>query len=401
MLIRGAIRHRSGKNRKKINIRYLNVNNLNRIFLFMQKYRLYFAVILFPMSILYGLAVFIRNLLFDAGVLKSARFKVPVISVGNLTVGGTGKTPHVEYLLNRLKSRFKIAVLSRGYKRRTKGFRVAGTRSNIREMGDEPMQVKYKFPDVIVAVDNRRVHGMERLMEKFPGLEAVILDDAFQHRYIHPTLSIMLVDHERPVFRDFLIPLGNLRECRRNINRADVVIVTKSPAYMTNEQRDIFITRLHIHRGQPVFFTGYQYGIPVAVFGGKAQDADWNSIKKDNPAVLLVTGIANNKPLKEYLLQYTSNLTELRFSDHHFYSAADILAIEKRFTELPAERKVIFTTEKDAAKLREMPGECQNIGVFMFYIPIEVKFLDNGEREFGEMVMQLLQGKTGQLNSTA
>jgi len=352
----------------------------------MQKSRIYFAPILFPLSFIYGLVVFIRNLLFDAGILKSTRFQLPVLSVGNITAGGTGKTPHVEYLADRLKKDFKIAVLSRGYRRRTKGFLVTDAGSPAREIGDESRQIKNRFPDITVAVDSRRVHGIERLMAEFPGLEAVILDDAFQHRYVQPDLSIILVDHERPVFRDFLLPLGNLRECRRNINRADVVIVTKCPPEMSAEQKGTFIAKLQLRRRQPVFFTCYHYGNLMPVFKGKAPAVDLHKERNDNPAVLLVTGIANSRPLKEFIGQHKTGLNEMRFPDHHFYTAADIRTIEKRFTELPSEKKIILTTEKDAAKLGEMPVEFQKTGAHLYYIPLEVRFLDEEEKHFNELV---------------
>lgn len=352
----------------------------------MQNRRLYFAFILFPLSLIYGFVVFLRNLFFDAGILKSTGFPLPVLSVGNLTAGGTGKTPHVEYLASRLKRDRRIAVLSRGYKRKTKGFFIAGAGSSAREIGDEPRQIKNRFPDLVVAVDNKRVHGIESLMKEFPDLDAVILDDAFQHRSVRPGLSIVLVDHSRPVFTDFLLPLGNLRECRRNINRADVILVTKCPPDMNAEQRTTFTAKLHLRKGQPVFFTRYQHGNPVPVFEEGVPAIELLKEKKDNPVVMLVTGIADNKPLKRHLDQVVTVGSELRFPDHHFYNAGDIRTLEKRFMELRAERKIVLTTEKDATKLREIAGEFQKIGAFLYYIPIDVVFLDNGERRFIELV---------------
>jgi tetraacyldisaccharide 4'-kinase len=356
----------------------------------MQKSRLYFAFLLFPISLIYGLAVFIRNLLFDAGLLKSTRFQLPVLSVGNITAGGTGKTPHVEYIADLIRSRYRVAVLSRGYKRKTKGFLLAGAKSTADEIGDESRQIKNMFPDIIVAVDNKRVHGIKRLMAEFPDLETVILDDAFQHRHVRPDLSIVLIDHERPVFRDFLLPLGNLRECPRNINRADTVIVTKCPQDMNPEKRKTFVSKLHLRRRQPVFFTSYRYGNLVPVFAEKAMVIDQNKKRNDNPGVLLVTGIADSRPLKMYINQTMTVAAEMRFGDHHLYSIRDIRAIEKRFIELPAERKIILTTEKDATKLRELAGELQRLHAFLYYIPVQVNFLDEGRVKFEEMVKNLV-----------
>lgn len=359
----------------------------------MQNIRLYFAVILFPLSLVYGIIIFFRNLLFDLGVLKSISFQLPVISVGNITAGGTGKTPHVEYLAGLLGRDYQIAVLSRGYRRKSKGFQLAAEGSTAEEMGDELLQIHNRFPKIPVAADRDRVNGIGQLINRFPQLEAVILDDAFQHRYIDPGLSIVLVDNTRPVFRDFLLPMGNLRESRCNINRADVVIVTKCSPEMDELQRKDFIRRLHLRHRQPVFFTRYQYGNVVPVFEGKAGVFLMQQEKQKNPCILLVTGIAFNKPLKEYLNVFTPCMDEISFADHHYYKPADIRVIERKFTALPANSKIIITTGKDAAKFREMEEEFNHISAFLYYIPIEVKFLEEGEKTFNEMVMKFCGGE--------
>jgi tetraacyldisaccharide 4'-kinase len=193
--------------------------------------------LLLPLSLLYGLVVLIRNLLFDFRIMRSTRFKLPVISVGNITVGGTGKTPHVEYLVQLLKNDFKLAVLSRGYKRKTKGFILASKKTGVADIGDEPLQIKLKFPDVNIAVEHNRVKGVRTLIERIPKLNLVILDDAYQHRYIRPGLSILLVDYNRPIFHDMLLPAGNLRESWHNAKRADIIIITKSPDHFSARER--------------------------------------------------------------------------------------------------------------------------------------------------------------------
>ncbi len=358
----------------------------------MQSIRQYFAVILFPLSLIYGMVVFFRNLFFDLGIWKSVRFQLPVISVGNITAGGTGKTPHVEFLLNLLSREFQIAVLSRGYKRKSKGFRMAVDGSTVEEVGDELMQIHNRFPQLAVAADNDRVHGIGQLTIKFPGLQAIILDDAFQHRRVNPGLSIVLVDHTRPVFRDFLLPMGNLRESRCNINRADVVIVTKCPPEISEVQRREFIRRLRLRHQQPVFFTGYQYGNILPVFRDKAEAFTMHPEKQHNPGILLVSGIANNKPLKDLLMTCTTQLISISFNDHHTYTPADIRAIERRFAEIPAGSGIIVTTEKDAVKFREMGGELKNISANLYYIPVEVKFLEEGNKVFNEFVLNLIKG---------
>ena len=359
----------------------------------MRNCRLCFAVILFPLSLIYGIVVFFRNLFFDLGILKSVSFRLPVISIGNLTAGGTGKTPHVEYLIDLLRDKLKIAVLSRGYKRKSKDFQLAVTGSTVEEIGDELRQIHSRFPEILVAADNDRVHGIGHLTAKYTGLEAIILDDAFQHRYVNPGLSIVLVDHARPVFRDFLLPMGNLRESRCNINRADMVIVTKCPSEMNELQRQDFIRRLHLWHQQPVFFTHYKYGNMVPVLKEKARPFEMQQVKRSNTGILLVTGIADNRPLKEHISLFAISMITLAFADHHSYKPADIRAIERKFGELPADQKIIVTTEKDATKFKEMPGELDRIAVFLYYIPIEVKFLDEGEKPFNEFVMNFCGGK--------
>ena len=338
------------------------------------------------------MVVFFRNLFFDLGILKSVRFQLPVISVGNITAGGTGKTPHVEYLLNLLGRDYQIAVLSRGYKRISKGFQMAADGSTVELVGDELMQIHNRFPQLVVAADNDRIHGIGQLTLKFPGLRAIILDDAFQHRHVNPGLSIVLVDHTRPVFRDFLLPMGNLRESRRNINRADMVIITKCPPEISELQRREFIRRLRLRHQQPVFFTGYQYGNILPVFKDIAAACAMHPEKQHNPGILLVSGIANNIPLKDHLMTCTTRLMSISFNDHHTYTPADIRTIERRFAEWPAGSGIIVTTEKDAVKFREMSGELSKIRDFLYYIPIRVKFLEEGDKAFNEIILNFVKG---------
>ncbi len=356
----------------------------------MRNKRLYFAVILFPLSLIYGTVVFFRNLLFDLGVLKSMSFKLPVISVGNITVGGTGKTPHVEYLAALLGNRYRTAVLSRGYKRKSRGFQLADEGSMVEDTGDELLQIKKRFPEIIVAADRKRVHGINRLTLLFPELRVIMLDDAFQHRRVNPGLSIVLVDYNRPVFKDFLLPLGNLRESKRNINRAEMVIVSKCPPGIKEEQRQEFVRRLRLWHRQPVFFTFYHYDDPVPVFNPDAGRLFLQPGKHNNPAILMVTGIADAKPLQDYLSVRASHLAMLNYKDHHTYTTADILFIEQKFNELPQSSRIIITTAKDAVKFRELKGEWQVADKYLYYLPIRVSFLDGGEKAFNERIMNFL-----------
>jgi tetraacyldisaccharide 4'-kinase len=340
---------------------------------------------------LYGLVIGIRNLLFDLGILPSTTFKLPVISIGNITVGGTGKTPHVEYLIRLLKEDYKIAVLSRGYKRKTKDFILASVRSKVADIGDEPLQIKLKFPNVHVAVERNRVKGVKILAESIPGLDAVILDDAFQHRYIHPGLSILLVDYTRPVFKDILLPAGNLREPAVNSKRADIIIVTKCPGHLNHDERDHFIAYLHPAPGQEVYFTRYVYGDPVSVFPDKHGNVESIPLKrfhKSGSAAMLITGIANPGPFKIFLEESVHIREEMVFPDHHSYNKDDFHRIKKAFKTIEAVNKFIFTTEKDAVRIRNSALADKNLRKVFYYLPVEVKFLAKGEKPFIKQIFK-------------
>jgi tetraacyldisaccharide 4'-kinase len=349
---------------------------------------------LLPLSLFYGLIVMIRNWLFDAKLLRSTRFKLPVICIGNITVGGTGKTPHVEYLIRQLKQNYNLAVLSRGYKRQTHEFILATSDSGVAEVGDEPLQIKRKFPDVHVAVESDRVLGVQMLMELIPGLRVVLLDDAYQHRTITPGLSVLLIDFTRPVFRDVLLPAGNLRESSRNMRRADIILVTKCPSSLSIGEREKFISRLHPCKHQQVFFTYYDYGNPLPVFPEQAGKQLINLPDKPvhkKKSVLLVTGIANPAPLKQYLANIFDVRDELDFPDHHNYSRNDFLQIKTTFDPIGDPEKYVLVTEKDAVRIRESAFiDCTFRSAF-YYIPIEVKFLTDCEEAFLNIINRFIR----------
>jgi tetraacyldisaccharide 4'-kinase len=349
---------------------------------------------LIPLSLFYGLVVLVRNLLFDLRILKSRRFKLPVISVGNITVGGTGKTPHVEYLIALLKNDYKLAVLSRGYKRKTKDFILASAKSRVTDIGDEPLQIKLKFPDVHVAVERNRVKGVSTLIESIHKLDMVILDDAYQHRYIRPGLSILLVDYNRPVFNDILLPAGNLREPRQNIKRADIIIVTKCPDILSQTERSGFISNLHPGPKQEIYFTKYTYGSPMPVFPFKRSRQETISYKhlhKSGIGVLLVTGIANPEPFKQYLNDILHIKDELSYPDHHNYDRRDFQLIKNTFKAIDAEEKYIIITEKDAVRIRESAIADKNFRKAFYYIPVEVRFLSKGEKPFIKQIYKFIK----------
>ncbi len=339
--------------------------------------------LLLPFSFFYWIAVAIRNRLFDLRILRSTGFDIPVISVGNITVGGTGKTPHVEMLVRMLKSDYRIAVLSRGYKRKSAGFIMASRHSPVSEIGDEPMQIKNKFPDISVAVDGDRVHGVTRLIKSKHRPEVVILDDAFQHRYIQPGLSIVLVDYNRPVFNDLLLPAGNLREPWKNIRRSHIVIVTKCPENLFPQEMTWFTRKLALQPEQELFFTTYAYGTPEPVFPAKKRKEvpTFKQIRKSHAGILLVSGVANPQPVLQFLQKILKVQETLFFADHHEFTNFDIHSISLRFHSIPAIEKYIMVTEKDAVKIRELDMDEQLKKVFL-YIPVEVQFLARGEKPF-------------------
>jgi tetraacyldisaccharide 4'-kinase len=307
-------------------------------------------------------------------------------------VGGTGKTPHVEMLVRLLKSDYRVAVLSRGYKRKSTGFVMASRHSPVSDIGDEPMQIKNKFPEISVAVDSDRVHGVNKLIKSKHRPEVVILDDAFQHRYIRPGLSIVLVDYNRPVFNDFLLPAGNLREPWKNIRRSDVVIVTKCPENLFPQEITWFTQKLALDAEQELFFTTYSYGTPEPVFRAKKRKEipSFKQIRKAHAGILLVSGIANPQPILQFLQKILKVQETMFFADHHEFTNFDIHSISVRFHSIPAAEKYIIVTEKDAVKIRELDMDEQLKKVFLF-IPVEVKFLAMGERSFHKRIEKFIK----------
>lgn len=335
--------------------------------------------LLLPLSVLYGIATGIRNFLFHTGILKSRSFSVPVICVGNITVGGTGKTPHTELLIAELKKKFRVACLSRGYKRKTSGFVLATPQSTAREIGDEPMQIKSKFPDITVACDGNRVHGIEKLLALRPAPEVIVLDDAFQHRYVQADKNIVLVDYNRPVHEDCLLPAGRLRESATALKRADYIIVTKCPSYLQPIERRILSKHLKIKPYQQLFFTTLGYGSIHTL----SQETVSSTPSPDSD-ILCVTGIARPAPYIEYLKTFTGNITTIQFPDHHNFTTKDIRDIQQNFEKLKNPEKYIFTTEKDAVRLKtcELPEELK---CRICYIPVIPVFLQNEELFFNEI----------------
>ena len=318
-----------------------------------------------------------RNRAFDTGVLKSREFGVPTICVGNITVGGTGKTPHIEYIARLLKAEYRIAVLSRGYGRKSKGYVKATADTPMELIGDEPFQIKEKFTDIEVAVCERRAVGIERLLAEEKALQAILLDDAFQHRYVKAGLNIVLIDSNRPVWCDNVMPLGRLRESAGAIARADIVIFTKCMG-VTDEQKSSYRSYIRKIKDIPVYFTTIRYGKSYPLFGNSVAE-----ITKDD-RVLLVTGIATPQPLKTEIEGYGAKVELMQYGDHHDFSATELEEIAAHFTK--SHCTMIVTTEKDATRIRQHKVLPQVLRDNIYALPIEVEFMDGEERLFNNNI---------------
>ena len=339
---------------------------------------------LLPLSWAYGLGVKLRNTLFDIGVLKSRTFQIPVIAVGNITVGGSGKTPHVEYLANLLRKDFHVAVLSRGYKRKSKGFIRATEKTTMPEIGDEPFQMKQKFPDVTVAVDKKRCHGIELLTEKDNRLDVVLLDDAFQHRYVKPGVNILLVDYHRLIIYDKLLPAGRLREPLNGKDRADIVIVTKCPKDLKPMEYRVITKAMNLYPYQHLYFTTLEYDRLRPVFNKNGRLHTIEDL--GNQHVLLLTGIASPEQLEHDLSPIAPHLTPLTFNDHHQFKRKDIQLINDHFAALPSP-KVIVTTEKDTARLLTAEGLSDEVRANLYVLPVRIAFMQDQQESFNLQII--------------
>ena len=350
---------------------------------------------LLPLSWLYGLGVGVRNLLFDLGVLRSRSYDVPVISVGNVTVGGTGKTPHVEYLIQLLHSRCRVAVLSRGYKRKSRGYLLAAADTPMRMIGDEPYQMKQKYPDISVAVDRKRTRGIERLTSDAAtcDTDVILLDDAFQHRYVRPGINILLVDYHRLIIYDKLLPAGRLREPQNAKNRADIVIVTKCPRSLRPMEYRVLTKAMSLFPYQRLFFTTFAYDQPRPLFD--AQPLSLGDLLARNH-LFMVTGIGSPRHMEDDIRQMAAELhpgqtaeqvvTHISFADHHNFSRRDIDRINNAFDSLP-EGAVAITTEKDAARLLCCQSLSQRLRHHLYVLPIRVQFMLDQEEKFNENII--------------
>ncbi|MFK5855878.1 MAG: tetraacyldisaccharide 4'-kinase [Bacteroidota bacterium] len=342
----------------------------------------FWKVFLIPFASIYGLVVRLRHWMFNVNILKSKSFPIPVIGVGNLSLGGTGKTPMVEYLIRLLSDNKKLAVLSRGYGRNTKGYFVANQNSGHMEIGDEPMQYHNKFPDSLtVAVCEDRRIGISNLLQDDYNLDAILLDDSFQHRYVKPGLSILLTDFHRLYMEDYLIPAGTLRDVVSQAKRADIIIVTKTYKVLSPITRRRIKSILKPESHQSLYFSYLKYGKLVTFPGFKKE-----IVKKNINTIVLFCGIANSYPLQEYLRDMCMELLVIDFPDHHTYSKKDLQTVSKTFNDEFTQNKIIITTEKDAMRLIKSEYICELEELPLFYIPIEVKLHGVDKQNFSNQI---------------
>ena len=342
-----------------------------------------------PLSWLYGLGVGFRNMLFEMGILKSRSFDIPVISVGNITVGGTGKTPHVEYLIRLLKDLCKVAVLSRGYKRKSHGFVLADENTTVRDIGDEPFQMKTKFPDIIVAVDGKRTRGITQLTSGDQDKpDVILLDDAFQHRYVKPGINIMLVDYHRLIIYDKLLPSGRLREPVKSKDRADIVIITKCPTDMKPMEYRVITKAMSLYPYQQLFYSTHEYEALRPAFQNNQSHPSIQSIQSHH--VLLLSGIASPEQMLIDLQTRAKQITPLSFSDHHDFSNKDIHHINEVFAGLPSP-KIIITTEKDETRLLNAKGLSDEVKRNLYVLPVRIKFMLDQEETFNKSIINYVR----------
>lgn len=342
-----------------------------------------FRYILYPFSVIYSGAIWIRNKMFDKNILRSSSFNFPIICVGNLALGGTGKTPMVEYLLRILTSEYEVATLSRGYKRKTKGFAIANAQTTALDIGDEPMQIHLKFPIVTVAVAEERIVGIPQLLHDRPQTNVIILDDAFQHREVRAGLNILLTDYNNLYTRDVLLPAGDLRDIKSSSNRADIIVVTKCKSHLDEIEKEAIKKEINPMPHQTVYFTKIEYSIPYHLFTRKEMMLDMES------HVLLVCGIANPAPLKQMLTDFVATYEILNYRDHHIFNTDDLKEIKAHFEEMTGEKKLILTTEKDAVRLVKFEKE---LGDFPIYVvPMAHKFLFEEQEKYDAQITDFVR----------
>jgi tetraacyldisaccharide 4'-kinase len=342
-------------------------------------------ILLSPLALLFGIGVLIKSLIYKSGLLKGVSFSIPVINVGNLTVGGAGKTPHVEYLIRLLSPYLPVGTLSRGYKRKTKGFMLIRPGFNSDQAGDEPLLYARKYPGIAVSVCESRSIGVPKLLQSRPQTRVVLLDDAFQHRAINPNLNILLTEYDEPFYKDWLLPAGRLREWRAGYKRADLIIVTKCPLDMKTEERDEMRRKINPVRDQHVFFSRYGYFTPYRMW-----DAKLRTEITEEHEVLLICGIAKTEYLLDYLHTKAGAVKLIQFEDHHVYTRHDMEMIKKYYDNMIGDRRMVLTTEKDAMRLEGYREFFTQNDIQIDILPIQVSFLFDDGPKFDDWIQRFL-----------
>jgi tetraacyldisaccharide 4'-kinase len=337
-----------------------------------------------PLALLYGIIVALRNKFYDWGIFSSISFSLPVICVGNITVGGTGKSPHIEYLIELIQHRYRVATLSRGYKRYTRGFKIADEKSNARDIGDEPFQFKFKYPQIEVCVAEERMTAIPQLLQRKPDIDVILLDDAFQHRTVRAGLSIVLTDFRRLYTRDHIMPFGLLRESRKAADRADIIIITKCPLNLSQPEKEKLVHEIHPTQSQHVFFTGIRYTKLYPLTGFEVPYTSSTS-------VLLVCGIANPEPLITHCQTIFKQVHTLTYKDHHYFTFDDLDEIKETFTNIKSEHKIIITTEKDAARVMLLKDAIITHNLPIYVQAIGIQFLFEQEIVFDTIISSFIE----------
>lgn len=338
-------------------------------------------IFLLPISFFYGIFVWFRNKFFDWGFFKSKSFDVPIISVGNISCGGTGKTPHVEYIISLLSDLSSKAILSRGYGRKTKGFQSVVIDSKVKDVGDEPLQFAHKFQDVSVAVQENRVLGIKKLLKNGAGL--IVLDDAFQHRWVKPGLNILLTNYSKLYIDDFLLPVGRLREGKISALRADIIVITKSPRAFLPLDKNRLIEQINPWPNQKLCFSFNVYSDPINIFTKE-------KVSLQEQQILLLTGIADSQSIKDYLVGKVEVVEYLEYKDHHLFSKKDVKKIIEVWENVKSSKKLILTTEKDSFRLLEFKDELQALTIC--YLPLEIRFHE--PEKFNDLVLNYVRENT-------
>jgi tetraacyldisaccharide 4'-kinase len=342
-------------------------------------------ILLSPLAMIYGVVVYFVHFFYEIGLLKASKFNIPVISVGNLSIGGAGKTPHVEYLITLLKDYINVATLSRGYKRKTTGYRQVEVTDTAMTVGDEPLQYKRKYNDITVAVSESRAYAIPKILQTNPNIHVVLLDDAFQHRSVKPGLNILLTAYDTLFTRDYLLPVGRLREWRSGYRRADMIVVSKCPSNMTEAQRDAVIKEVNPMPYQKVFFSYYQYGYPYSFFDNTQR------ISLDlGLDTILLSAIANTSYALDYLNTKVNSVFEIEYEDHHIFTSYDVERIIKSYRQSVNERSIILTTEKDAMRLEPFMKTFYEQKIPVYILPVKVDFHFGDKDRFDKDVKQFL-----------